>query len=194
MTRALPIAGLAAVLLAAGVVWVDAGEATMPPGDPALIEALSGIDYVPTKQELDLRLGATADDILIDLARNGNPTTDTGVRIRAYRALVQYDTPEVHAALTAAIAELGASTDPIDLLHLKAAMDSFATLAGDAAVDDLAPQLDHASLDVRAAAARALGRTESANALPPLRARLNVEPEDQVKSAISKAISALEPR
>lgn len=178
---------------AAEVIDVPAGGELDPPaGDPELIALLSGIDFVPSKAALDTELGPTAEQQLIAIARTGSPTDDPGVRIRAYRALALYSGSLDD--LKAAVTEHGDGLEALDNLYLRAAMDALATVAGPdlEAVDDIAAHLSHASRDVRAAAARALATTGALAAVERLRARLPLEPEEQVKAAISKAIRALD--
>lgn len=170
------------------------GELDPPAGDPNLVELLSGIDFVPSRPALDAQLGPTAEAQLIAIARTGSPIADPGVRIRAYRALALYATPTTESELIDAVSMSGhgGGTDTLDNLYLRAAMDSLATVAGPDGVVHISPHLNHASRDVRAAAARALATCGSAAAVQPLRARLLVEPEEQVKAAISKAIRVLD--
>ncbi len=171
---------------------LPAGDLVTPVGDPALIEILSGVSYVPPRPALDSALGGGAVDTLISIATGAHPVDDPGVRLRAYRALSEYPDPTVEDALRDAVAAHGAGTDPMDNLLVRAAMDSLARIAGESAVDDISVHLTHASRDVRAAAARALAECGSQTALPLLRSRLLVEPESQVKAALSRAIRDLD--
>jgi HEAT repeat protein len=59
------------------------------------------------------------------------------------------------------------------------------------AIATLAPMLDHPLRDVRADAARALGATGGADAVPVLRARLAEEELLQVRLAIAEALRRL---
>jgi hypothetical protein len=163
-----------------------------PPGDTQVVELLSGIDYVPTRGTLDLELGGDAAADLIAIARgSAEESSDAGVRIRAYRALSLYPGATTQAALRAGILE-HADGDEVEMLYLRAAVDSLVALAGPDAVDDVVPLLDHASRDVRASAAVGLGDTGSEDAVPPLRARLSVEEVGQVRLAIAEALRELE--
>jgi HEAT repeat protein len=163
-----------------------------PPGDPEVVEALSGIDYVPTRGTLDGLMGGAAESELIAIARGAaEESADPGVRIRAYRALAAYPTAATESALRAAIVD-HADEGELDTLYLRAAVASLVQVAGPDAVDDLVPLLDHASRDVRASTARGLGDTGSEDAVAPLRARLSVEEVGQVRLAIAEALRALE--
>ena len=174
------------------------GDLDPPAGDQTVIQLLSGIDFVPTKGVLDAALGGSPEATLGAIARNGSPIGDPGVRIRAYRALALYQTTSAETDLAAAVGQHGGGGDAMDNLYLRAAMDSLATVASaggvcpQAKLDDITPHLTHPSRDVRAAAARALSTCGSPAAIDILRARLMVEPEEQVKVAISKAIRDLD--
>jgi HEAT repeat protein len=190
-----PAAILAVLAIAA--MWASAGRgprpAGPPGGDPELVELLSGIDHVPSRSSLDLVLGPDALEELIAIARGeAVDASDPGLRARAYRALALYPEPETATALRAAVAEHADEEAGIDVIYLRAAVDSLAQVAGPAAVDDLVPLLDHASRDVRAASAIALGDTGSGDAVTPLRARLSVEDVGQVRLAIAEALRVLE--
>lgn len=161
-----------------------------PDGDPAVVEELSGIDYVPTRSSLDdLFDGAAAED-LIELAAE---EPDPGVRMRALRALALYPGDETAAALRAAIDEHGGQETGTATLMTRLAALSLAKVDGAAAVLDLAALLEHDSRDVRASVAEALAETGSPSAVPILRDRLPVEPIEQVRLAITDALRKLEP-
>lgn len=163
-----------------------------PPGDPRVVEILSGIDYVPTRSVLDAALGADAAGDLIAIARGtAEESSDPGVRIRAYRALSLYPGAATESELRAGILDHAGGAE-VEMLYVRAAVDSLVALAGPDAVDDLVPLLDHASRDVRASAAVGLGGTGSEDAVPPLRARLSVEQVGQVRLAIAEALRELE--
>ncbi len=192
MTRiALLAAGmLMAVAIASAAITRPPAEA--PPGDLAVVEALSGIDYVPTRGTLDGLMGAAAETSLIAIARGtAEEANDPGVRLRAYRALAAYPSAATESTLRGGIAEHAGGGD-LDTVYLRAVVDSLVEVAGPNAVDDLIPLLDHASRDVRASTARALGDTGSEDAVSPLRARLSVEEVGQVRLAIAEALRALE--
>ena len=155
--------------------------------DQPITEILSGIDFEPTRSALDDLMGAAAPDELVALAR-GDDAVDPGVRLRAYRALALYASPQIESALRSAIEEHGAVGAGVDTVHVRAAMDSLASVAPDTAVSTVAPMLAHPSRDVRAGAARALGATGSDSVIPYLRARLAEETVLQVRLAIADAL------
>src|SRR5690606_10474145 len=77
------------------------GPLEAPAGDRALVEILSGIDYVPSRGTIDDVLGEAAPEDLIDIARGVEGGEDPGLRVRAYRALALYPSEETRAALRA---------------------------------------------------------------------------------------------
>ena len=185
-------AGTLMALAIARASTTTGAPAEPPPGDLQVVEVLSGIDFIPSRSALDAALGAGAESDLIAIARGtAEESADPGVRIRAYRALALYPGAAVEAELRAAIFQ-HAGGAAVDMVYLRAAADSLVELAGPDAVDDLVPLLDHASRDVRASAAFALGDTGSDDAAPPLRARLLVEEVGQVRLAIAEALRELE--
>lgn len=192
MKRAALIAAGLSMALAIAHAATSSVPAESPPGDVAVVEMLSGVDYIPTRAALDGELGGSAEEDLIAIARGtAEESADPGVRIRAYRALSLYPGAATEAALRAGIAA-HAGGGAVETLYLRAAVDSLVQIAGPEAVDDLVPLLDHASRDVRASAAMALGDTGSEDAVSPLRARLSVEDVGQVRLAIAEALRELE--
>lgn len=160
-----------------------------------LEEILSGVDFVPPKQDLDDLLGDAALDELLAIARD--PGKPAGVRIRAYRALSHYPGARTEYELQRAIQEHSAndlialSSTGVDTILLRASMDSLAVIAKADALVDIADKLNHKSRDVRAAAARALAVCGSSDAEKPLRDRLEVEEVPQVRYAIQDALRVL---
>jgi HEAT repeat protein len=190
MTRRLTVGGAVLGLVLTGGAVADV-LVEPPPGDPAVIELLSGIDFVPARNALDRALGEGAVTELIALARGESDEADPGVRIRAYRALADYPAPATQRALTEAVGQHAAFDRGIDLVYLRAAVDSLARVAGPEALVTLAPLLDHPSRDVRAGAADALAETGAPGAVLALRRRLQIESVEQVRLALSAAIRAL---
>jgi len=169
---------------------LDRGAAPVP--QEPLTELLSGIDFVPDRGALDGLMGDSAPAELISIARGRDANlVDAGLRIRAYRALALYPSPDIAAVLHTAVAEHGAAARGVDTLYVRAAMESLALVDPDAAVASLEPMLAHASQDVRACAAHALGATGSRDAVPILHTRLPVEPVLQVQLAIADALRRL---
>lgn len=163
-----------------------------PPADPELVELLSGIDFIPGRTSLDGVLGDNALSDLVTLARGQDEVTDPGMRLRAYRALALYPGATADAALREAITEHAQAASGVDTLYLRAAIRSLVAVSGASSIDAIAEVLDHPSRDVRAAAATALGASDSAEAIPLLRDRLAVETVDQVELAIAAALRRLE--
>jgi hypothetical protein len=192
---ALAAAGALAVARAAtGPALPAAPPPAAAPGDSPTVEALSGIDFIPNRATLDDVLGDSASSDLIAIASGQvSALNDSGVRLRAYRALALYPGDATAAALRDALARHGSAHNGVDTLYLRAAMGALAPVAGAAAVSDLAPLLDHPNQDVRTDAARALGATGSSDAIPPLRTRLSTETVQQVRLAIAEALRELSP-
>lgn len=81
-----------------------------------------------------------------------------------------------------------ASTEQTDGLFRRKAVYALGNGWGDAAVPDLTQALASSDIQLRAAAARALGKVGSVPAKEALRARLPVEPDGMVSSAITSAL------
>jgi HEAT repeat protein len=188
------ILGATLVAGAAGVGIATALDA--PLGDPDVVELLGGMNYVPDQSSLDAVLGATAVAELVAIAEDDSQSSDPGLRMRALRALAQYDgSPDevvASAALRRAITTFGPADTGTELLFLRASMLSLATLDGPAAVPDLVGLLPHLSRDIRAACAQALGITGSDAAIVPLRNQDLSEVVPQVKIAIADALFQLD--
>ncbi len=180
---------LALIATAASAATVSA--AVTATGDVALRDVLGGFDFVPSRAQLDDQLDQPAASLRA-IASGVAEHDDPGLRIRAYRALRLYPTPEVERALIEAVQARG-RTDAfgVEVLYLRAAVESLAVVAGPRGVEPLRPLLDHPSRDIRASAARALAICGTPAALPALRSRLTSESEAQVRLALSEAIRAL---
>lgn len=174
-----------------------AGALEAPPGDPEVVELLSGMSYVPDQGSIDSVLGSAAVDELIAIAEDSSATADPGLRIRAFGALGQYggskDEAAASFALRSAINKFAALGRGTEVLYLRASMLSLSQLESGtgSAVPTLVPLLSHSLRDIRAACAQALGITMSQDAVLPLRQRAQVEEEDQVLIAIEDALFQL---
>lgn len=194
MRRARWLAGaLLAVGVAAGalVLTVPGGGAGAGggTGGQTVSELLSGIDFIPSRPTLDDAMGAGAPDELIAIARGRDANLDdAGLRIRAYRALGLYPSPDTEAALTAAVHEHSTKVAGTEILYLRAAMGALAQVAGENAVDVIGPMLGHPSRDVRADAARALKDTGSSRAACYIRPLQASEEFEMVQVAMEEAI------
>lgn len=195
MKRSLQI--LAGLVLASAT---GAGLATAleaPPGDPEVVELLSGMSYVPDRETIDGILGATAVEELVQIAEDTSISSDPGVKLRAFRALGEFDENPERTVATAALRRAIASFEPenagTELLYLRASMLSLARIDGANSVSELVDLLAHPSRDIRAACAQALGITGSDAAIQPLRNRALVETEPQVQLAIADALFRLDP-
>jgi hypothetical protein len=187
-----PLIGLLAVGLAA------ADHVSGAVGDPAaapnqeVSDLLSGIDFVPGKSTLDQVLTDPEGD-LIDLANDDE--LDSGLRIRAIRALGLYPGQQTEDALRDLIAALlagpsGGATGR-DSLLIRAATYALASVDPLGSVAVIGPLLDHPSRDLRTDAAHALGLTGQPGAIPLLQERRDRESEGQVLWAINEALRTL---
>lgn len=148
-----------------------------------VIEALSAIDFLPGTVALEKIMG----DDLTDLTDVANGNGDTGVRLRAYRSLGQFNTQESRNALVAGIDRYRGATRGTDLLMLIAAAEGLGEIAGPTDVATLGPLLDAPSRDLRTVVARALGHVANPAACTLLRNREPVEQSEQVMLAINAA-------
>ena len=200
--RFLSLLALAAALGLGAWAARRAPEVPRPAGSSSEIDhpvgqLLSGIDFVPEREEIDSLLGGGAPAELLAIARGENTEmSDPGLRIRAYRALALYPSPDTETALLDAVTRHGAAESGVEIVYLRAAMESLAEVASNGslvsvAIATLSPMLDHPLRDVRADAARALGATGGDGAVPALRARLAVEEVLQVRLAITQALRLL---
>lgn len=181
-------------------------------GDSALqltqpvIDTLTPIDSLPSSQQINTAFNGSSTEALANLQQIANPTgpMDRGLQIRAVRALIHYCATSpctaadpAHDTLVqiASAARYRDSRSGSDLLVLRAAIESLGVLRVPADISILIPQLQHPSRDIRAAVARALRDLGNTQAIPPLRARYNIEPAgqsgDQVRIAISDALRVL---
>ena len=184
MKRTLAIALVASALAAS--VALATGTANLT---PEVRDALTSIDTVPTKSQIDSAFDpANALDSLSEISQDTQ--VDIGVRVRAIHALAKYcpdpcsTTELAHQSLSTLINNTSTETIGEPLVLLRAAIETIGILA---------PLLDHSSRDIRAATARALRDLCNPNAVFPLRIRYTTAGEtEQVKLAISEALRVLE--
>jgi HEAT repeat protein len=162
--------------------------------------ALTPIDSQPTTQQLNLVHNNSEEEALDNLQdiALGDDSIDTGVRLRAVRALTQYckspcGTHEAHGTLAQLIVlpKYRDARAGRDLLVLRATIESIGVLRVVDDMDLLLPFLQHASRDIRAATAHALRDLGNTQAITPLRARYLVEDVPQVQNALSDALRVL---
>ena len=128
------------------------------------------------------------------LATDGDaPDSSPGMRVRAYRALGQFDDALARATLSNAILGYRDSDEPLDKLFLLAAIEGLGANGGTAEVALLASTLGHELRDVRVAAALALADTQSPAACPYLRVQNTHETNAQVKAALQTALGQIDP-
>ncbi len=162
--------------------------------------ALTPIDSQPTTQQLNLVHNNNEQEALDNLQEIalGDDSVDTGVKLRAVRALTQYckapcGTHEAHATLVQLIGlpKYRDARAGRDLLVLRATIEAIGVLR---VVDDmnfLLPFLQHPSRDIRSATAHALRDLGNTQAITPLRTRYLVEDVPQVQNALSDALRVL---
>jgi hypothetical protein len=165
---------------------------------------LTPIDTVPTETQLDA-VFSTHNQALSSLAAiAGDPTTDTGIRLRAIHALAKYctapcqSTDVAHQALADLITATRDQTSGASIVMLRGAIEAIGPQRVASDLDTAAPNapmlkdlLDHPSRDIRAATAHAMRDLCNTNAIPFLRARNDNEPSDQVRQAITDALRVL---
>ena len=191
-------------VIAALVVTASVAFATGPTPIPSqALNALTTIDIVPTKQQIDKAFGNEQDalDNLAALATNNDvdpEPNEISVRLRAIHALAKYcsATPcatadTAHQAVAAVIPATRDATTGYQVLVLRAAIETLGTMRVSTDVTTLVPLLEHQSRDIRAATARALRDLCNAQAITALRTRYAAETTDQVKLAISEALRIL---
>ena len=176
------------------------GDLTALP--PAVKDALSQIDTPPQKSTLN-EMFTTPDDALENLRLIAlDHTVDPGVELRAIRALPTYCPPApqscgagmIHTTLVELIDEYERSQHaPLDVLRLRAAVEALGVTRTGASSDvaELSPLLGDPSRDVRATVAQALRNLCNAEAIEPLRARLQIEQVEQVRAALAAALRDL---
>lgn len=185
---------LAALALGLALAGGGMAIAVEPPNE--VVELLSSTTSAPSKSRIELVMGATAVDDLIEIAEDTSPEANPSLGIRAYHALGEFaqsaESETIRLALKAAVAQRVGESSGTQLLYLRAAMLSLAKVGMDQSVPDLLGLLSHSSRDIRAACAQALGITGSPLAIEPLRTRALVEPELQVQIAIADALFELD--
>jgi hypothetical protein len=156
--------------------------------------ALTPIDSLPTPEQLDVAFqGQALTELTAIAAADGN---DTGVRLRAIYALVNYCSPcsvtdAAHQTLAGLISANANVLSGSQLLILRAAIEALGALEIGTDVPVLSPLLDHPSQDIRATTANALGDLCNNAAIEPLRVRYSEETVPQVQLAISQALRLL---
>jgi hypothetical protein len=162
--------------------------------------ALTPIDSQPTTQQLNLVHNNSEQEALDNLQEIalGDDTVDTGVKLRAVRALVQYckapcGSHEAHDTLLTLIGmpKYRDARAGRDLLVLRATIEAIGVLRVVTDMNVLLPFLQNPSRDIRAATAHALRDLGNTQAITPLRTRYLVEDVPQVQNALSDALRVL---
>jgi hypothetical protein len=200
-------------LLLGAVLCALPAQGANPTLSDAVVGVLSPVDSVPTREALDeVFAPSLALDRLTVIA--SDDTHDLGIQLRAIRALPTYCPPAAaicgpgtpsHDTLVALIQRYAnppnAATAPADLLRLRAATEALGATRSALAADvdvllsllgDADKQLyGHPSLDVRAAAARAIGQLCDRDAINALFPHL-LDPAPQVVAQVTGALQSLE--
>jgi HEAT repeat protein len=197
------------VPIGAALIFVAIAHGTeTPPLPQGVMDTLGALDSAPTTVELNAAFMGSASTTAQSLAMiSADSTNDIGVRLRAIHALGQYcplpgnpppcaGTDPSHVALTSLITTLGLenlqANGGADLLLLRAAIETLGPLQVASDASALVGLLDHPSRDIRASTANALRDLCDPNdSVVPLRTRLEFETVDQVKLAITDALSVL---
>ncbi len=169
--------------------------------------ALTSIDSVPTKDQINRSYNMTEAEVLQSLAEIAtdqrppqDPPADPGMRLRAIHALAKYcpfpctSTHLAHQSVDAVIAMTRppAPTTGTNVLLLRAGIETMGLMKVATDEPTLRGLLDHPSRDIRAATARALRDLCNTQAITPLVTRYSQEGTYQVKIAISEALRILE--
>jgi hypothetical protein len=182
------------VLLASVITVATASTMTLPQVE---VDALTAIDTVPTRTQLDTIFGSgSASLTLIAIAQDTG--ADPGVRLRAILALGKYcpacatsDPLGINDVLLGLIADNRPATTGTDVLILRSAIESVGPLQVPSDLAALTPLLNHGSRDIRAATAHALRDLCNSAAITALHERYQIESIDEVRLAISEALRDL---
>jgi len=191
---------LLTIAITAASCAVAIAAAATGPVSPAInlpspqLDVLSGMDVPITGQRgkdlIESAFGAQPLSELIAVARD--TTEDAGIRLRAYRAIGLYQAAEARTALTEDLAAMAAAPPGVEMLYLRAAIESLGQQHDPVDVATLVPFLDfEASRDIRATTADALRHIGAGTAIDPLRERYARESSNQVRLAISRALRDL---
>lgn len=170
---------------------------------PPVLDTLTPFDSLPSSQQITKVFNDSPTDALAGLQAIAHPPATAvrypGVQLRAVRALIHYCATPCTELDPAHMTLVEIASDPLyrnsrvgsDLLILRATLEALGALRVPGDVYRIADQLQHPSRDIRAAAARALRDLGNTQAIPLLRARMNVEEVDQVETALSDALRVL---
>lgn len=186
---------LGRIALAVGLCALPArGESAL---SPQILYALTSIDTLPTKQDLEVLLASPNNELVMLRDYALGPSFDFGMRLRAIRTLPHFCAQQMdqcRAAIHAVLDDQSGTTGQRILRHRAAieALGAAKTGQGED-VDRVIGFLDHESRDVRVAAVRVLRDLCDPKAIDPLRARGAISTEvTQVRQAIIEALEVLE--
>lgn len=185
MTKQLALLSLSALLLTLAL----PARADVRARRPQVEQALSAIEGVPRKTEL-VRLGLGVDKVLQDIV--AHPSKRVLARVRALTVLRYYPSKTTQALLRKEIAATQKAKRGLPLIYLGQALRSYAVVVGPKAVSVVQPQLDHASIDVRVAAAEALRLSRAPTASAILAARAKHDPSATVRAELQRQLRLLD--
>lgn len=172
------------------------------------LDTLTPIESTPGTSQLTAVFGgsgsaASSQAVQALAAIATDSSQDVGVQLRAIRDLGEYpNEPGAHDALSHMLVDPTSDARGAKVLLLRSAVEAFGALIGGGGaqpgdINVLLPAppssslINHASQDIRAATARALGELCDSGAITPLRNQLGVESTPQVQFAISAALRVL---
>ncbi|HSR98233.1 MAG TPA: HEAT repeat domain-containing protein [Kofleriaceae bacterium] len=186
-------------LLAAAVLLCALPAAGALPDLPTEVaDALTQIDSAPSRDTLNAMF-PTPQAALDKLRQVALDPTDTGVQLRAIRALPAYcpspcaNNPVRDTLLSLIDNYSRTMHGPQDIMRLRAAVEALGAMRSGLASDVtlLKPLLDDMSRDVRATAVRALRNICNQDAITPLSMHYQSETTEQVKHEIYDALRDL---
>jgi HEAT repeat protein len=159
--------------------------AAAAPSDPELDRFFSGYERVITAEEVQA-LGPDADQAIIRY--DGSSRFSRLRRMRAVAALVHLPGERARLFLLDYVAERRDARSGPEVVELSAAVGALAPYPS--ALATLLPYLEHASPDVRTAAAAALARIPDVRARNAIVARRFSERDPAVRAALGRALTA----
>jgi hypothetical protein len=178
-----------ALLSLVALALLPASAVAAPPARERIESLLSHIERVPGREQL-LSASPDAEKILQDIVQR--PSTRMLARTRAIALLRYFPSPATSALLRELCRPAAASKAVgVAFLDFRAALGSYAVVAGPASIDVIQPLLAHSSMDVRLAAVRALAEVRSPRVLGLLEARRRVETAGTVRHFLEREVARL---
>ena len=178
------LAALAAALLPAAV-------AAAPSARERIEALLSHYERQPSREAL-LAITPEAERVLQDMIQR--PSMRVLARTRAIAMLRLFPSTRTAAVLRETVQVSARASGGVAFLDLKAALSSYAAVAGPASIDLIQPFLAHSSMDVRYAAVASLASVRSPRVAPLLEARRRVETSPMVRHHLERELTRLRAR